>query len=66
MPDTDYDPSGDSNFLFHSDPDILNLFILYDYFIFFRLLQYMLRFDKATYVSLLIKFISSKRLHNSP
>ena len=32
----EYDPSGNSNSFFHVGADILNLFSLYDFFIFFR------------------------------
>ena len=41
--------------------NLLNLLFLYDFFIFSHLLK-ILRFDKATYLSLLYKFILSERL----
>ena len=34
--DTEYNPSGNSNFLFHVGADILNLLLLYELFIFFN------------------------------
>ena len=37
MLDTDYDRSGNSNFSFHVEADILNLLILHEYFIFFHM-----------------------------
>ena len=36
MSDTEYDPSGNSNILFHVGADILNLLLLYGPFMFFR------------------------------
>ena len=36
MSDTEYDPLSNSNFSFHVGTDILNLLILYDFFIFFH------------------------------
>ena len=44
--------------------DNLNLLFLHDLFIFFHV-QKMLKFDKATYLSLLYKFILSERFSNS-
>ena len=35
-PDIEYDPSGNSNFLFHTGADVLNLLFLYYFFIFFH------------------------------
>ena len=64
MSDTEYDLTGNSDYSFHVGADILNLLFLYYYFMFFHL-QYMLRFDKATYLSLLFKSILSERLDNS-
>ena len=34
--DTEYDPSGNPNVMFHSGADILDLLFLYDFFIFFH------------------------------
>ena len=34
MPDTEYDPSGNSSLSFHVGPDILNLLLLYELFMF--------------------------------
>ena len=59
--DTQYHPSCNSKFLFHVGADNLNLLFLYDLFIFFHVCL-MLRFDKATYLSLLFMSIVSKRL----
>ena len=63
--DTEYDPWGRSNFSFHVGTDILNSLFFYDFFIFLHN-QYMLKFDKAPYLSLLFKFVLSARLINSP
>ena len=41
--------------------ELINLLFLYDFFIFFQVKE-MLSFDKATYLSLLCKFILSERL----
>ena len=43
----------------------LHLLLLYDFFIFLHI-QFMLRFEKATYLSLLFKSILSEILSNSP
>ena len=51
----EYDPSGNSNSSHHVGADILKSLWLYDFFIFFHA-QYMLRFDRGTYLSLLFKF----------
>ena len=57
--DTEYsDPSSDLNLSFHVETDILNLYIFFH-------VEQMLRFDKATYLSLSFKFISSVRLSYS-
>ena len=53
---TEYDPSRNSSSSFDVGADILNLLFLYDSFIFFHV-YYMLRFDRATHLSLLFKFI---------
>ena len=62
--DTEYDATGRSNFPLHVRADILNFLFLYGFFIFFHVL-YLLRFDKATYLSLFFKYILSARLSNS-
>ena len=36
MSDTEYDPSGNSNFSLHVAAVILNLLLLYDFFTFFQ------------------------------
>ena len=36
IPDTEFDPSGNSNFSFHVGVGLLNLLFLYDFFIFFH------------------------------
>ena len=56
-------PSGNPNFPFHLDPDTLNSLFFHKFFIFFHVS--ILRFDKATYLSLLFKSILSQRLSNS-
>ena len=52
MSDTEYDPSVNSNYSSYAGADIFNLLFLYDIFIFFHV-YLMLRFDKATHLSLL-------------
>ena len=37
MSNTEYDPSGSSNLSFHVGADILNLLLLYEFFMFFQL-----------------------------
>ena len=64
MSDTNYDPSGNSNDSFHIGVDILNLLFLYHIFFISFHVYLMLKFDKATYLSLLFKFILSERLSN--
>ena len=62
--DTEYDPSGNSNSSVHVGTGILNLniFVL-NFYIFPCIVN--AKFDKATYLSFLFQFISSKRLSNS-
>ena len=64
MFDIEYDRSGNSNSSFYVRANILNLLFLYDFFIFCHV-QYMLRLDKAKYLSLLFKPILSVRLNNN-
>ena len=59
IPDTEYDPSDNSNLFFYVEVHVLNLLFLYDFFIFFHV-QYILRFGKVTYLSVLFKFILSE------
>ena len=56
--DIEFDPSGDSNSSYYVRADILNLLFLYSFFMFFDV-YYKLKFHKATYLSLLFKFILS-------
>ena len=64
MSDTENDPSGNSDSSFHVAAGISNLLLLYDFFIFLYVFHIQ-RFDKATYLSLLFKFILSARWSNS-
>ena len=52
--DTEYDPLG--NFSFYVEAEILYLLFLYSCFMFFHV-QFMLIFEKRTYLSLPLKFI---------
>ena len=61
--DTEYDPSGNSDFSFQVSPGILNLLFLQEFFIFLQV-QYMLKFDKATSLSFLFTSILSESLNN--
>ena len=60
----EYDLLVNSNSSFHAGADILHLFFLYEFLIFFHV-QCILRFYKTTYWSLLFKMIFSVRLSNS-
>ena len=62
--DTEYNLSGRSNFSFYTGADILNALSLYDFFTFLHV-KYMLRFEKAIFLSLLFKFILFGRLSSS-
>ena len=64
MSKTGYDPSGYSNLLFHVEADALSLLFSYELVIFFHVSK-ILRFDKATYFSLLFKFALPERLHTN-
>ena len=58
--DTEYDLSGNLHLLLHVGADILHLLFLNDLFIFFHVHQ-MVRLDKATYLSLLLKIMLFER-----
>ena len=62
--DIECEPSSNLNSLFHVGGNILNLLFFYDFFIFFYV-QYMIKFDRARYLSLLFKSILSATLSNS-
>ena len=59
--DVEYDPSDNSNSSLYVGTGILNVLLIYDFFIFFHV-YYMLRLDRATNLSPLCKFILSIQL----
>ena len=61
MSNTECDPSGNSSFPFHVGAEILDLFFLYDFSIFFHV-ELILRFDKAMDLSFHLKSILFVRL----
>ena len=60
MSNTHCDPSGNSNLLLHVGSDILKLLFMDECFIFYHV-QYILRFDRVTYVAFFFKLILSRR-----
>ena len=62
MSDIEFDSSSNSSSSFHVATEFLKLLLLYDFFIFPFI--FFIRFDKATYLSLIFKFILSVRLSN--